>query len=97
MTASRHLPSVVSHSNHDTISLAVLTASGSMATGTSTNGLSFKIPGRVGDAAVPGAGNYGLAGVGACGATGDGDFSACFACSHYYVTIMTRILTHLRQ
>ncbi|CAI7808533.1 unnamed protein product [Closterium sp. NIES-54] len=46
---------------------------GSMAAATSTNGLTFHIPGRVGDAPIAGAGAYVDSRVGGCGATGDGD------------------------
>lgn len=48
-------------------------ADGHFAAGTSTNGMTFKVPGRVGDAPIPGAGTYAVTGVGGCGATGDGD------------------------
>lgn len=58
---------------HDTISMVVIDASGSMAAGTSTNGASHKIPGRVGDGPIVGSGSYVDADVGGCGATGDGD------------------------
>lgn len=64
---------LLSEDMHDTISMAVLDGMGHIASGTSTNGLSFKIPGRVGDAAIPGSGNYARNGIGGCGATGDGD------------------------
>lgn len=56
---------------------------GRIAAGTSTNGNCGKVPGRVGDAAVVGAGAYargtrrGVPG-GACGATGDGDIMMRF-------------------
>ena len=63
---------------HDTISLAAIDARGSMASATSTNGLGFKLPGRVGDGAIAGGGSYSRSGVGACGATGDGDIMAPF-------------------
>ena len=59
--------------HHDTLSVMAVDAAGRIAAATTTNGLSHKIPGRVGDAAVPGAGHYAMRGVGACGATGDGD------------------------
>ncbi len=58
---------------HDTVSVAALDAHGALAVATSTNGLAFKLPGRVGDGAVAGGGSYARTGVGACGATGDGD------------------------
>ena len=48
-------------------------AGGHIAAATSTNGNCAKVAGRVGDAAIVGAGAYAVSGVGACGATGDGD------------------------
>ncbi|KAH7349265.1 asparaginase [Plectosphaerella cucumerina] len=59
--------------SHDTISLTAISASGLMAAGTSTNGASFKVPGRVGDGPIVGSGSYVDGDIGACGATGDGD------------------------
>ncbi|KAI1178304.1 asparaginase [Nemania sp. FL0916] len=58
---------------HDTISMIALHSSGTMAAGTSTNGASHKIPGRVGDGPITGSGSYVDGDVGGCGATGDGD------------------------
>jgi hypothetical protein len=69
----RAAPPAVTPDMHDTLSIAAIDARGSVAAATSTNGLAFKLPGRVGDAAIPGSGNYARTGVGACGATGDGD------------------------
>ncbi|KAI5918720.1 asparaginase-domain-containing protein [Camillea tinctor] len=64
---------------HDTISMIALHGSGgSMAAGTSTNGASRKIPGRVGDGPITGSGSYVDADVGGCGATGDGDIMMRF-------------------
>ncbi|CAI7838854.1 unnamed protein product [Closterium sp. NIES-53] len=68
--------------SHDTISMVAIAQNGSMAAATSTNGLTFHIPGRVGDAPIAGAGAYVDSRVGGCGATGDGDvmmrFLPCF-------------------
>ncbi|KAI0451338.1 asparaginase [Xylaria acuta] len=58
---------------HDTISMIALHSSGTMAAGTSTNGASRKVPGRVGDGPITGSGSYVDGDVGGCGATGDGD------------------------
>ncbi|KAH7444263.1 hypothetical protein KP509_02G071500 [Ceratopteris richardii] len=63
----------VGFGNHDTISMAAIDKEGRIAAGTSTNGASYKIPGRVGDGPIVGAGAYADQEVGACGATGDGD------------------------
>ncbi|XP_055596622.1 N(4)-(Beta-N-acetylglucosaminyl)-L-asparaginase [Uranotaenia lowii] len=59
--------------NHDTIGMIVIDAEGHVVAGTSTNGARNKIPGRVGDSPIPGAGAYADGSVGAAAATGDGD------------------------
>ncbi|XP_049539866.1 N(4)-(Beta-N-acetylglucosaminyl)-L-asparaginase-like isoform X1 [Anopheles darlingi] len=59
--------------NHDTISMIVIDQTGHVVAGTSTNGARHKIPGRVGDSPIPGAGAYADSEVGAAVATGDGD------------------------
>jgi N4-(beta-N-acetylglucosaminyl)-L-asparaginase len=58
--------------NHDTIGMVVLDYVMKKAAGTSTNGARNKIPGRVGDSPIAGAGSYSGDGGGAA-ATGDGD------------------------
>ncbi|XP_068634495.1 probable isoaspartyl peptidase/L-asparaginase 3 [Aristolochia californica] len=63
----------INYNNHDTISMAVIDKAGHIAVGTSTNGATFKIPGRVGDGPIAGSSAYADDEVGACGATGDGD------------------------
>ncbi|KAF4530679.1 hypothetical protein B566_EDAN004918 [Ephemera danica] len=60
--------------NHDTIGMVAIDLQGNVAAGTSTNGLTFKVPGRVGDSPVPGAGAYADTSVGAASATGNGDY-----------------------
>ncbi|EPS60153.1 hypothetical protein M569_14648 [Genlisea aurea] len=64
--------------SHDTISMAVFDRMGSIAVGTSTNGATFKVPGRVGDGPIAGSAAYADSEVGACGATGDGDIMMRF-------------------
>ncbi|KAM7273235.1 hypothetical protein ACFE04_027899 [Oxalis oulophora] len=64
--------------NHDTISMTVFDRMGHVAVGTSTNGATFKIPGRVGDGPIVGSSAYADDEVGACGATGDGDIMMRF-------------------
>ncbi|KAL6887238.1 asparaginase-like protein [Trichoderma longibrachiatum] len=59
--------------SHDTLSLIALSPTGPLATCTTTNGASHKIPGRVGDGPIPGSGSYADSQAGACAATGDGD------------------------
>lgn len=78
------------HRTHDTISLIAIHASGSMAAGTSTNGATHKIPGRVGDAPITGSGSYVDEEVGGCGATGDGDVMMRFLPCYQAVESMRR-------
>ncbi|KAG5897020.1 hypothetical protein JTB14_021743 [Gonioctena quinquepunctata] len=64
--------------NHDTIGMIVVAGNGHIVAGTSTNGAKFKIPGRVGDSPIPGAGAYADSEIGAATATGDGDIMMRF-------------------
>jgi N4-(beta-N-acetylglucosaminyl)-L-asparaginase len=56
-----------------TINMNAVTASGDVASCTTTSGLSWKIPGRVGDSPIIGAGQYCDNEVGAAGSTGRGE------------------------
>ena len=56
-----------------TIHVGVLNPKGEMSGCTSTSGLAFKIPGRVGDSPILGAGNYVDNDVGTAGSTGRGE------------------------
>jgi N4-(beta-N-acetylglucosaminyl)-L-asparaginase len=58
---------------YGTITCMALTKGGDLAGCTSTSGLSFKIPGRVGDSPIIGAGLYVDNDIGACGSTGRGE------------------------
>lgn len=60
---------------HGTIHCSVLALDGEVACATSTSGLGFKIPGRVGDSAIVGAGLYCDAEAGSAGSTGRGEAS----------------------
>lgn len=64
-----------------TINMLALDAAGSIGSVTTTSGLSWKIPGRVGDSPIIGAGQYCDNDVGAAGATGRGEanIKACGA------------------
>lgn len=76
--------------NHDTIGMIIIDKNQNIAAGTSTNGASHKIPGRVGDSPIPGAGAYGDNDVGAAVATGDGDIMMRFLPSFLAVEEMRR-------
>ncbi len=58
---------------YGTIHMTAINAAGEICGATTTSGLSFKIPGRVGDSPILGAGNYVDTDVGACGSTGRGE------------------------
>ncbi|XP_067885432.1 N(4)-(beta-N-acetylglucosaminyl)-L-asparaginase-like [Heterodontus francisci] len=74
--------------NHDTIGMVVIDKNGSIAAGTSTNGLAHKIPGRVGDSPIVGAGAYADSTAGAAAATGMGDIMMRFLPSYQAVEYM---------
>lgn len=58
-----------------TINVLALDRSGELVAGVSTSGYPYKYPGRVGDSAVPGAGNYCDLRYGAAACTGRGELS----------------------
>jgi N4-(beta-N-acetylglucosaminyl)-L-asparaginase len=58
---------------HGTINCCAVDANGDLGGVTTTSGLFFKIPGRVGDSPIIGAGLYVDNNVGACGSTGRGE------------------------
>ncbi|CAH0389428.1 unnamed protein product [Bemisia tabaci] len=70
---------MIDDENHDTIGMISVDHKGNVAAGTSTNGLTNKIPGRVGDSPIPGAGAFAESGIGAAVATGNGDIMMRFA------------------
>ena len=53
--------------------MIAIDSKGKISVGTTTNGANHKIPGRVGDSPIMGAGAYADSSVGAAVATGDGD------------------------
>ncbi|XP_036106296.1 N(4)-(beta-N-acetylglucosaminyl)-L-asparaginase isoform X2 [Molossus molossus] len=73
---------------HDTIGMVVIHKMGRTAAGTSTNGIKFKIHGRIGDSPIPGAGAYADDTAGAAAATGDGDILMRFLPSYQAVEYM---------
>ncbi|XP_023393919.1 N(4)-(beta-N-acetylglucosaminyl)-L-asparaginase isoform X3 [Pteropus vampyrus] len=75
---------------HDTIGMVVIHKMGQTAAGTSTNGIKFKIHGRIGDSPIPGAGAYADDTAGAAAATGDGDILMRFLPSYQAVEYMRR-------
>ena len=73
-----------------TINCNAVTANGDIVGVTSTSGLFFKIPGRLGDSPVIGAGLYVDGEIGACGSTGWGEGNLRSCGSH-------TVVEHMRQ
>lgn len=73
---------------HDTVGSIALDAAGNLCVGCSTNGREFKIPGRVGDSPIAGAGAYCDQAVGAAVATGNGDVMMRFLPTFHVVELM---------
>ncbi|HMA30024.1 MAG TPA: N(4)-(beta-N-acetylglucosaminyl)-L-asparaginase [Thermoanaerobaculia bacterium] len=71
-----------------TIHMSIRSAKGDFAGVTTTSGLYFKMPGRVGDSAVVGGGVYSENGVGSCGSTGRGEANLVTCGSHTVVEFM---------
>lgn len=59
--------------NHDTVGVIARDRAGNLAAGCTTSGLAWKLPGRVGDSPIIGAGLFVDGAVGAASATGNGD------------------------
>jgi len=74
--------------SHGTINCLALDSSGNMSGATSTSGLSFKIPGRVGDSPIIGAGLYVDNQVGAAGSTGHGESNIKVVGAHTVVELL---------
>jgi len=73
---------------HDTVGCMAIDRHGNVCVGCSTNGRSFKLPGRVGDSPITGAGAYCDNDVGAAIATGNGDVMMRFLPTYQAVELM---------
>jgi N4-(beta-N-acetylglucosaminyl)-L-asparaginase len=71
-----------------TIHCAGIDPAGNVSCVTTTSGLAFKIPGRVGDSPIIGAGLYADNAVGTCGSTGRGEANLQNLCSFAAVELM---------
>jgi N4-(beta-N-acetylglucosaminyl)-L-asparaginase len=76
-----------------TIHCAGRDAAGNLSCVTTTSGLAFKIPGRVGDSPIIGAGLYVDNEVGSCGSTGRGEANLQNQCSFAAVELMRTGMT----
>jgi len=73
---------------YGTIHCQAIGPKGEIAGATTTSGLAWKIPGRVGDSPILGAGNWVDAAAGAAGSTGRGEANLYNLCSHLIVELM---------
>lgn len=76
-----------------TIHCSAVTPKGDVASCTTTSGLNWKIPGRVGDSPIIGAGNYCDNSLGAAGCTGRGEAAIVNLCAFHMVTLLDRGMT----
>ena len=73
---------------YGTIHCHAIGPKGEVAGATTTSGLAWKIPGRVGDSPILGAGNWVDAEAGAAGSTGRGEANLYNLCSHLIVELI---------
>lgn len=78
----------INHENHDTIGILALDANGRLSGACTTSGWAYKLPGRVGDSPIIGAGLFVDNEVGAAVATGLGEAIIRVAGSHTVVELM---------
>jgi len=77
-------------SSHDTVCILALDSKCNLCVGTSTSGVRYKLPGRVGDTPLVGNGLYCDNDVGAAAATGVGEHIMRYCMSHHIVEEMQR-------
>lgn len=75
--------------HHGTTNVLAVDANGDIAGVTTTSGMSWKVPGRIGDSPVIGAGLYVDNSVGAAGATGRGE-DVIKSCASYHIVMRMR-------
>lgn len=73
-----------------TVNVIALDSSGELVVGVSTSGYPWKYPGRVGDSAIPGAGNYADARYGGAACTGRGELTMRLAGARGIVADLAR-------
>ena len=78
----------INHENHDTIGMLALDIDGNLSGACTTSGWAYKMPGRVGDSPIIGAGLFVDNEVGAACATGMGEAVIRIAGSHTVVELM---------
>ena len=81
-------PPPVNHENHDTIGLLGLDENGNMAGACTTSGWAFKLPGRLGDSPIIGAGLFVDDEIGGASASGLGEAIIQISGCHLVVELM---------
>ena len=81
---------------HGTVHVSAMDTHGNLGCVTSTSGLAFKIPGRIGDSPILGAGLYLDNTVGSCGSTGLGEVNL-LNCSSYLIIEGIRRGEHIQD
>jgi N4-(beta-N-acetylglucosaminyl)-L-asparaginase len=81
---------------HGTVHVSAMDTHGDLGCVTSTSGLAFKIPGRIGDSPILGAGLYLDNTVGSCGSTGLGEVNL-LNCSSYLIIEGIRRGEHIKD
>ena len=84
---------VINNENHDTIGMLALDANGNLSGACTTSGWGYKLPGRIGDSPIIGAGLFVDNEIGAACATGLGEAVIRIAGSHTVVELMRQGLT----
>lgn len=79
---------IINHENHDTIGMLALDTNGNLSGSCTTSGWGYKLPGRVGDSPIIGAGLFVDNEIGAACATGMGEAVIRIAGSHTVVELM---------
>lgn len=79
---------IINHENHDTIGMLAMDANGDLSGACTTSGWAYKMPGRIGDSPIIGAGLFVDNEVGAACATGLGEAVIRIAGSHTVVELM---------
>jgi len=74
--------------SHGTVNLIAKDSMGNLAVGVSTSGTALKMPGRVGDSPIIGAGNYADNTAGAAACTGRGELAIRLCLAKYVVDLM---------
>ncbi|MHA1226083.1 MAG: N(4)-(beta-N-acetylglucosaminyl)-L-asparaginase [Candidatus Hodarchaeales archaeon] len=76
--------------NHGTVNVIAMDNKGNICSGVSTSGLSFKLPGRTGDSAIIGAGNYADNRYGAAACVGVGEIAIRLSIARITVLMMSQ-------